>query len=85
MPDRAPCASDYQVPERRLASVLAPEPGVVGFVGLEGSEVLDGWGQAGTFQQVAGRMLVAGRLSLAEREADHGPQDQGRGERMSGR
>ena len=42
---------------------------------------LDGRGQDGRFQQVAGNMHVADQLSRAERKFDHGPQDQGRGKR----
>lgn len=68
-----------------LAFVVPVEPGLIGFVGLESAEVLDGQGQAGTFQQVAGYMLIAKRLSCAERKLDHDPQDQGRGKRVSGR
>ena len=71
--------------EQYLAVVLPGEPGLIGFVRLEASEIFDARGQAGTFLQVAGHLLVVDRLSLADRKVDHGSQGQGRGERVSGR
>ena len=65
--------------------MLPREPGLIGFVRLEAPEIFDGRGQAGTFVQVAGHLLVVDRLSLADGKVDHGSQGQGRGERVSGR
>ena len=73
------------VSKQNLALVCPGEPGLIGFVRLEVSEIFDGQGQAGTFLQVAGCLLVMDRLSLADRKVDHGSQGQGRGERVSGR
>ena len=73
------------VTEQDLAFILPGELGLIGFVRLEASEILDGRGQAGTFLQVAGYLLVMDRLSPADGKVDHGSQGQGRGERVSGR
>jgi hypothetical protein len=70
------------LPEAGLSSVAGAKAAGEGLVGFERAIVPDHRGKGLAFEKVPGGMLVAGRFRTVERVVDHGPPQQGRGQRV---
>jgi class 3 adenylate cyclase len=71
-----------QAPKAALAAMLSFQPGGIRLVRLEDGEVLDHGCEACALHEMPRGMAVAARPGLGEREVDHRPKHERRGERV---